>query len=130
MNEMYVLRNREYKFVASALVLGGETYSQATASALLRSHMADENWFEDQSPANALRVLKETAFSSRNGLDRYENIGIIPKNAPKGVLETNVYKHHTENDLVIITFDEKESDRLYMEYDPDLTASESAADPD
>lgn len=130
MNELYVLRNREYKFVAAAFVLGGETYSQATANALLKSHMADENWFEDQSRTNALRILKEVAFSSRNGLDRYVNIGIVPKNAPKGVLDTNVYKRHTEGDLVIITFDEKESDKLDIKYEPDITVSESAEDPD
>ena len=130
MNNIFTLKNRDGQFVASMLILDVDCYSVNDARRVLRNQLSEQNWYEDQTQINALEILKETAFNLRDGLSRFRNIGIVPKNAPKGLLESNVYKYHTDDDVVIITFDESESCLLRETYEPGYIIEESAEAPD
>lgn len=130
MNGFLILKNRDGEFVAAMLVLDVEFYIISEARAIFIGQLYEQNWFEDQTQLNALEILKETAFGLRSSLSRYKNIGIIPKNAPKGILEANIYRYHTDDDAVIITFDEEESRRLRDECGDGYVIEESAEAPD
>lgn len=130
MNGFHLLKNRDGEFVAAMLVLDVDCYSVSEARSTFRNQLQEQNWFEDQTQLNALEILKETAFSLRSGISRYKNIGIIPKNAPKGILESNIYRYHTDDDAVIITFDEEDGRRLRDECEDGYIIEESAEAPD